>query len=128
MKHWTLSIDNEGLAHLVLDHAHTRVNTLGSEVLAEMDQALAEIEKASPKGVIISSGKERGFIAGADIAEFNEFSDEAQLRESLKRAHALFDRLESLPMPTVAAIHGFCLGGGLELALACTYRVATKEP
>lgn len=127
MKHWTLSIDNEGLAHLVLDHADTRVNTLGSEVLSEMDQALAEIEKASPKGVIISSGKERGFIAGADIAEFNEFSDEAKLRDSLKRAHALFDRLESLPMPTVAAIHGFCLGGGLELALACTYRVATKE-
>ena len=127
MRHWTFSIDSEGLGHLVLDHADARVNTLGSEVLAELDQALAEIEQTSPKGVIISSGKSRGFIAGADIAEFNEFSDEVQLRESLKRAHALFDRLESLPMPTVAAIHGFCLGGGLELALACTYRVATKE-
>lgn len=127
MRHWTFSIDREGLGHLVLDHADARVNTLGSEVLAELDQALAEIEQASPKGIIITSGKKRGFIAGADIAEFNEFNDEAQLRESLKRAHAVFDRLESLPMPTVAAINGFCLGGGLELALACTYRVATRE-
>ena len=78
-------------------------------------------------GVILMSGKTSGFIAGADISEFDAMADFTILPEALKRTHALFTRIESLQVPVVAAIGGFCLGGGLELALACHYRIAVDD-
>src|SRR5690606_31666135 len=78
-------------------------------------------------GVVLLSGKDSGFIAGADVSEFDGMSDPSILTEALKRTHALFRRIEKLPVPVVAGIHGFCLGGGLELALACHYRIAVDD-
>jgi 3-hydroxyacyl-CoA dehydrogenase/enoyl-CoA hydratase/3-hydroxybutyryl-CoA epimerase len=78
-------------------------------------------------GVVLLSGKESGFIAGADVSEFDAMSDFSVLPEALRRTHALFSRIENLKIPVVAGIHGFCLGGGLELALACHYRVAVND-
>jgi 3-hydroxyacyl-CoA dehydrogenase/enoyl-CoA hydratase/3-hydroxybutyryl-CoA epimerase len=73
------------------------------------------------------SGKERGYIVGADIREFENFETEQQVIDSLKPVNALLERIEKLPIPVVAAIHGVCVGGGLELILACHYRIATRD-
>src|SRR6185436_6576981 len=87
----------------------------------------AEIEAARPRAVILRSAKENGFVAGADISEFGGLTDLEQAYRLVRTGQQVFDRLAALPMPTVAAIHGFALGGGLELALACDYRVGADD-
>ncbi|MGR3915030.1 MAG: 3-hydroxyacyl-CoA dehydrogenase NAD-binding domain-containing protein, partial [Gammaproteobacteria bacterium] len=114
----------ERLCRLTLDVPGGGQNVLSAEVIAELDFALDEIESAAPAALLLCSGKTRGFIAGADIGEFTRIESGEQAAEMLALAHRVFDRLEALPMPSVALINGHCLGGGLELALACDYRVA----
>ncbi|WP_461517996.1 3-hydroxyacyl-CoA dehydrogenase NAD-binding domain-containing protein [Porticoccus sp.] len=123
-QHWQLKRDAEGIAWLALDRQGEKVNSLSSAVLLELDSLLAELEADLPKGLVIYSSKSSGFAAGADIREFDQQTDQAEAKLGIEQAHLLFDRLEALPCYTVASIHGFCLGGGLELALACDYRVA----
>ncbi len=127
MNHWTLTHDNDNLAWLVFDQAGSGVNTLSDETLAEFDAALSEIEANPPRGLVIRSAKSSGFIAGADVKRFAGMRDPNTAQSLIRNAHALLFRLERLPCPSVAAIHGFCLGGGLELALACTYRIVTDD-
>ena len=128
---WTFELDFEGIGWLTIDVPDAPVNTLGRETLSELTGIVTALEEMAAsgvlKGVALLSGKESGFIAGADITEFDEMSDPGVLRAALERAHALFDRIEGLKVPVVAGIHGFCLGGGLELALACHYRVAVND-
>jgi len=130
-KSWRFSVDLEQIGHLVIDSPGASVNTLGRETLSELEQIVERLEGMVAAnelaGVIISSGKDSGFIAGADIAEFDAISDPATLPDALRRTHALMRRIEVLKVPVVAAIHGFCLGGGLELALACHYRIAVND-
>jgi len=126
-RHWRLSRDEEGLAWLVADCADAVVNTLSGAVLEELDQALARIEQDAPKGVVLRSAKPAGFFAGADVSEFVGRRDAGEVEARLRRAHAVVDRLERLAAPTVAVIHGHALGGGLELALACRYRIAVGD-
>lgn len=123
-KHWKLVIDSGQIAWLTIDRADESTNTLGEEVIAELDNALSDVSKARPTGLIIMSAKESGFIAGADIREFSAYSDAASVTARVKLGHAVFTKLESLPFPTVAAVSGFCLGGGYELALCCKYILA----
>ncbi len=123
-KHWQLEIDRQDIAWLTFDKADEKVNTLGTEVLTELDEIIKDLESTLPAGVVFSSAKPSGFAAGADIREFDQQTDAAAVREGIQTVHELFGRIEALRCPTVAAIHGFCLGGGLELALACDYRVA----
>ena len=129
--HWRFSTDVEQIGWLTLDVAKTRVNVLSRPVLTDLEAMVGHIEVLADagqlKGVALLSGKESGFIAGADISEFDTLSDPAVLSEALRRTHALFRRIETLKIPVVAGIHGFCLGGGLELALACHYRVAVDS-
>jgi 3-hydroxyacyl-CoA dehydrogenase/enoyl-CoA hydratase/3-hydroxybutyryl-CoA epimerase len=125
--HWRLEIDSEQLAWLTLDQQGASANTLGSEVMRQLDERLAEVERARPRALVIRSAKGNGFIAGADISEFAGLSDLEQAYRLVRTGQQVFDRLESLPMPTVAAIHGFALGGGLELALACDYRIGADD-
>ncbi|MGZ5896509.1 MAG: 3-hydroxyacyl-CoA dehydrogenase NAD-binding domain-containing protein [Xanthobacteraceae bacterium] len=125
-KHWRLARDADGIAWLGIDRAGASANTLNADVLSELNRALSDIESDLPKGLVIRSLKRSGFIAGADINQFRD-SSAADVAASLTQAHAVIDRLDNLKIPTVAVIHGFCLGGGLEVALACKYRIATDD-
>jgi 3-hydroxyacyl-CoA dehydrogenase/enoyl-CoA hydratase/3-hydroxybutyryl-CoA epimerase len=111
----------------VLDKVEASANTLSADVLRELDTHLTELERAKPAAVIVCSGKSSGFVAGADIKEFTGLRDPDQAYALIRTGQRVFDRLEALPCPTVAAINGFALGGGLELALACRYRVASRD-
>src|SRR6266702_1190320 len=126
-RNWTLARDEDGIAWLALDKAGASANTLAVDVLSELDKVLASLEKNVPKGLVLRSAKPSGFIAGADIDEFRGLTDAAMVEERLSEAHAVVDRLDRLPLPTVAVIHGYCLGGGLEIALACDYRIAVEN-
>jgi len=130
-KHWRFEIDAERLGWLTIDTPKSSVNTLSRETIAELEKLVARFEElvatSELVGVILLSGKESGFIAGADISEFDAMADFAILPEALRRTHELFTRIEKLKVPVVAGIHGFCLGGGLELALACHYRIAVND-
>jgi len=114
----------DGLCRLTLDVPDSAQNVLSAEVIAELDFALDEIESAAPAALLLCSAKERGFIAGADVGEFTQIESREQAAEMLAVAHRVLDRLEALPMPSIALIGGHCLGGGLELALACDTRIA----
>ena len=119
----------DGVLVLTLDVPGEKVNTLGKGLIAGFEQLLAEIEKDPQiRAVVIRSGKPDNFIAGADIEDFTQIRS-AEEGEALSRTgHAIFDRIEASRVPFVAAIHGTCLGGGTELALACRYRVASDDP
>jgi 3-hydroxyacyl-CoA dehydrogenase/enoyl-CoA hydratase/3-hydroxybutyryl-CoA epimerase len=119
--------DGQGIAWLTLDKPGTSANTLSQQVMRELDALLQSLARSPPRGVIIKSGKPSGFIAGADINEFTTLANAADGYQLTRSGQVTFERLERLPCPTVAAIHGFALGGGLELALACRYRVAVGD-
>ncbi len=127
MQHWRLETDADRIAWLTFDLAGSGTNTLGSVPMRELDACLAEIESAKPRAVVLRSAKDGGFVAGADITEFTGLADLEQAYRLVRTGQQVFDRREALPMPTAAAIHGFALGGGLELALACDYRVAADD-
>ncbi len=118
-----LNVDSDNVATITIDVAGKSVNTLGRALWADLDHVIAAIESSARSGVIIASAKTNSFIAGADLHELAEVSV-AELREYLRRGQLILDRLASLKCPTVAAINGHALGGGLEVALACTHRVA----
>lgn len=127
-KHWDLQRDKEQILWLGLDRSDTNVNTINEEVLDELNSLLQEIaQDRKAIGLIVYSQKEKGFVAGADVKTFSEFSSPAQAVDFLQKGQAVFARLQHLAIPSVALIDGFCLGGGYELALACTYRVASDE-
>src|SRR5690606_22392401 len=113
---------------LTLDRAGAAVNALSAEVMAEFSAALDALQADPPQGLVIRSGKAAGFIAGADVDEFSELRTPGQARALVERGWHLFNRLAAVPYPTLALIRGHCLGGGLELALACRYRLAVDEP
>ncbi len=123
---WQRETDAEGIVWLTIDLPGSSTNTLNREVLEELDGILAELEAQRPTGLVIQSAKPN-FIVGADIKEFTRIETMEQARELIHRGQAVVNRLENLRCPTVALIHGFCLGGGLELALGCDYRVADDD-
>jgi 3-hydroxyacyl-CoA dehydrogenase / enoyl-CoA hydratase / 3-hydroxybutyryl-CoA epimerase len=123
-RNFRLSHDGDGIAWLLFDRAGASANTLSADVLEEFDLVISALENQRPAGVVIRSAKPSGFIAGADVNEFRGATDPRAVETSIGRAHAVIDRFEALRIPTVAVIHGFCLGGGLEVALACQSRIA----
>ena len=124
---WRLRTDEDGVAWLLFDKKDSSANTLDEATLTELNAVLDQIERDRPRGLVIRSAKRSGFIAGADIAQFRGVTDTAQIEAMLAKGHAVLDRLDRLPLPTVAVIHGYCLGGGLEVALACDFRIAVDD-
>ncbi|HMC49979.1 MAG TPA: 3-hydroxyacyl-CoA dehydrogenase NAD-binding domain-containing protein, partial [Solirubrobacterales bacterium] len=122
-----LSRDAAGIAWLVLDDPAKKVNTLSSRLFAWFAEQIERVEREPPAALVIVSGKADGFVAGADLEELRTAGDKEAVIALLARGHELMQRLAGLPFPTVAAIHGAALGGGLELALACRHRVASEH-
>ena len=127
-QHWRLETDDDGIAWATLDKAGESANSLSGEVMNELGQLLDELDARSPRGLIFRSGKAAGFIAGADIAEFSALDSAEKGLALVARGWNLFNRLAALRYPTLALVRGHCLGGGLELALACRYLLAVDEP
>ncbi len=126
-KNFKLTRDEDGVAWLLFDRAGASANTLSADLIEELDKILAELESVRPTGLVVRSAKTSGFIAGADVNEFRGATDAGAVETQISRAHAVIDRMEALRIPTVAVIHGFCLGGGLEVALACQMRIAIDD-
>lgn len=126
-QNWKINLDDDGIAWLHLDVPKSSTNVLSDSVMSELESIINDLSDKVPTGVVFLSDKENGFIAGADVNEFTTFESEEAALENIKRAHETFNRIESLSCPTVALIHGFCLGGGMELALACKYRIAEED-
>ncbi len=127
-----LEVDSNGVAWLVFDRPSSRVNLLTQEVMARLDVLLGEIERGHAAGsiraLVVRSGKDGSFIAGADVNAIASVSDQAQGAAAARAGQQLFARIERLPLPTVAAVDGICLGGGTELILACGHRLASDRP
>ena len=124
LKHWTSEIHSEGIAWLRIDKSDSRANVLSAEVLSELDALLKPLSAKLPRGLVIHSGKPGGFVMGADINEFTQIETPEQGYELIRRGQQVLDGLAELNCPTAAVISGFALGGGLELAMACDYRIA----
>lgn len=127
-KHWEINTDKEHIVWLGLNRKDVAVNVINDEVLDELNSLLQEISQLTDaQGLIVYSAKTKGFIAGADVNAFSKFTSPAEAVDFLRKGQAVFSRLEALSIPTLAMINGFCMGGGLELALACDYRIATDD-
>jgi 3-hydroxyacyl-CoA dehydrogenase/enoyl-CoA hydratase/3-hydroxybutyryl-CoA epimerase len=128
LQHWRVVTEDSGIAIATLDKAGESANSLSAAVMAELASILDAFDKQPPKALIFRSGKDAGFIAGADIQEFTQLDTAQKGRALIARGWELFNRLAAVPYPTLALVRGHCLGGGLELALACRYLLAVDEP
>ena len=128
-KAFTLSVDEKKIARLVFDLEGEKVNKFSTSVMEELDNVLHDLgRKNGVKALVVESGKPGMFIAGADIKELEVVKNEAEGVRLARGGQDVFNRLEDLPFPTIAVIDGACVGGGLEFALACTYRITTDNP
>ncbi len=122
-RNWRVENDLDGIAWLYLDREGEKVNSLSRDVLTELGEIVDQFEASPPTGVVLMSGKPGSFIVGADVREFDQTRDISVLREGVSHVHELFRRIEKLRFPKVVAFEGFCLGGGLELALCFDWRI-----
>ncbi len=126
---FTLVRQKNGIAHLVMDVVGDTMNTLKAEFAEQVADVLTEIKSDTAiKGVVLCSGKKDSFVAGADINMINDCKTKDAVMAMTRQGQMLFSQLEQLNVPIVAAINGACLGGGLELAMACHARVCSDNP
>lgn len=123
-QHFHIEKDRDHIMWITIDRKDSSVNMLNREIFIELDDLITKINEQNPTGVVFVSGKKKGFIAGADINQFVNLKSREEAFDLMRDAQVILNKIEALPMPTVALINGFCLGGGLEFALACLYRIA----
>jgi 3-hydroxyacyl-CoA dehydrogenase/enoyl-CoA hydratase/3-hydroxybutyryl-CoA epimerase len=123
LQHWALETDDAGIAWLRIDKADSSANVLSTEVMTELNSVIDTLHTKTPRGLVLYSGKANGFIMGADINEFTAVDSIELAYEVTRQGQLLFDKIESLGCPTVAALNGFTMGGGLELAMSFDYRL-----
>src|SRR5690348_3227083 len=126
--HWQVTVEPDGLVVLAMARAGSKVNALSRALLDELDAIVERIAIERPRGVVIHSAKVGGFAVGADLNEFAQYEREGTVLAAIENGQRVFERLARLRMPTVVALHGACMGGGAELALACRMRVAADAP
>lgn len=126
LKNWKIE-EQDNYCYLILDLPKKSQNVLSAEVVYELNEALNQVGNLNTKGLIFKSAKKSSFIAGADVSEFQHLESEQHALEVTQFANKVLHRIEGLTIPTVAMINGHALGGGLELALACDYRVVSDE-
>ena len=126
-RNWRLDSDLDGICWLTIDREGESANSLSRDVFTELEQIVTRLEQNPPRGLILRSGKSGSFIMGADVREFDQVQSAAEAEAFIREAHALLDRVEALPFPTAVIIEGYCLGGGLELALCFDYRIARND-
>ena len=126
-KHWKTSEGDDGIVVLTFDRDGSSANALSREVLDELGILVERLAIEGPRGVVIHSAKPSGFAVGADIREFVEYAKAGSVLDNIENGQRVFEALARLPFPTVAAIHGACMGGGTELALACRQRIAADD-
>ncbi|HVC36968.1 MAG TPA: enoyl-CoA hydratase-related protein, partial [Gammaproteobacteria bacterium] len=124
---WRIERDSDGIAWLGIDKPDASTNVLSGQVLVELGERLKQLAAQPPKGLVIYSAKPSGFIAGADIKEFTTLKTPEDAFQMIRRGQLVLEQLERLPCPSVALINGFALGGGLELSMACSYRVGIDD-
>ncbi|MEO1794033.1 MAG: 3-hydroxyacyl-CoA dehydrogenase NAD-binding domain-containing protein, partial [Pseudomonadota bacterium] len=131
LKDWKLEVDLDNILWATFDRDGESTNALGRRPLEELGRIVDVVEAGARDGSLIGLGllgaKSSTFIVGADINEFDDFKSESAVKEAIRPVLDLFDRIEQMQVPVVCAFHGVCLGGGLELALACHYRIATRD-
>lgn len=120
---WQLAIDEDSIVWLGLDGPGS-ANVISNHVLRELDQVLDQLYAKVPRGLVLYSCKPSGFVFGADINEFPDIKNQTEAVEMGMAGHKIIGRLEALPCPSVAVLNGTALGGGLELAMACNWRLA----
>ena len=125
-QHWKTETDADGIVWLCLDKADAKTNVLSSDVMLELSTVLESLEAQTPTGLVLYSGKSGSFVMGADINEFTKIESKELAYDLVRQGQQLFDRIEALPCPTAVAINGVCMGGGLEIAMACDYRLAIE--
>ncbi len=125
MDYVKLEIGDDGIAVLTIDR-QDKLNALSPQVTEEIGQALLEIESESPRVIIVTGAGDRAFVAGADISEMNSMTP-LQAKRFTEVGHAAMALLDRSTVPTIAAVNGFALGGGCELALACDIRIAAEN-
>jgi 3-hydroxyacyl-CoA dehydrogenase/enoyl-CoA hydratase/3-hydroxybutyryl-CoA epimerase len=126
-RHWRWQTDRDGLVWLTFDKDGESANTFSREALEELSRVVTQIRMDAPKGMIIVSAKDN-FIAGADVEEFTRLHSAEEATAFVKLGWDVFQEIRELPFPSTAMVNGFCMGGGVELALACRYRVALDDP
>jgi len=125
--HWKTSLGDDGIVTLSLDRDGSNVNAISRAVLNELEQIVERLAIEKPAGVIIHSAKPSGFAVGADIKAFLEYAKNDTVLENIEHGQRVYEALAKLPCPTVAAVHGACMGGGTELILACRQRIAADD-
>ena len=128
LQHWHVRCDPLGIAWVTLDRAGESTNALSTAVMNELGVVLDAFDREPPRAAIFRSAKAAGFIAGADINEFSALATMDGATALVERGWQCFKRLAEVPYPTLALVRGHCLGGGLELALACRYLMVVDEP
>lgn len=129
MKYTGLEITGDGIAVLTIDCPGAKVNAISSKLIADVESAMGTIDKnKNIRALVIMSAKDNNFIAGADLYELKAMKTQDEVNKYITKGHVILNRVEEMKIPVVACINGAALGGGFEVALACSYRMAVDSP